>query len=128
MSANKFDNRARARAYYAANKKHRNRYWSAWARTPRGRWLCAKRRAKQRGIEFRVSYKTYSVLTESPCHYCSGKLPEAGVGLDRINSSKGYIKGNIIPCCAFCNQAKNDLSQNDFKLQILAIYRHWASK
>jgi len=36
-------------------------------------------------------------------------------GIDRIDSSKGYIKDNIRPCCGICNKAKRDLSDSVFK-------------
>jgi len=35
------------------------------------------------------------------CTYC-GRLPEKGKvwGLDRIDSSLGHVKGNLVPCCS----------------------------
>ena len=47
-------------------------------------------------------------------------------GIDRIDSSKGYISGNVISCCKNCNTAKNILSQKEFKDLIKRIYDFWA--
>lgn len=42
--------------------------------------------------------------------------------IDRIDSSKGYIKGNIVICTEFANTAKNDLTLDEFKNQINLLY------
>lgn len=47
-------------------------------------------------------------------------------GVDRIDSSKGYIKGNVRSCCSSCNIAKNSLSEDKFRKLIIDIYNHWA--
>ena len=36
------------------------------------------------------------------------------MSIDRINSNKGYIPGNVQLVCTDVNIAKNDLSQKDF--------------
>lgn len=52
-------------------------------------------------------------LTTQPCYYC-GAEPKARNkylfrnGLDRIDSSRGYIKSNCVPCCRDCNIMKMD--------------------
>lgn len=35
-------------------------------------------------------------------------------GIDRIDSNKGYVIGNVVPCCKYCNMAKMDRSQDEF--------------
>jgi hypothetical protein len=36
-----------------------------------------------------------------PCAYCGSIPPEGKVwGLDRLDSSKGHIPGNLVPCCS----------------------------
>jgi len=37
-----------------------------------------------------------------------------GFGIDRIDNSKGYIEGNMVPCCKICNWMKSDKSSIDF--------------
>lgn len=43
------------------------------------------------------------------CDYCLAPLGKYGVGLDRINNSKGYTIDNIVPCCGNCNKLKNNI-------------------
>jgi hypothetical protein len=35
-------------------------------------------------------------------------------GIDRVDSSKGYYPGNVLPCCGFCNRAKDDWTVKEF--------------
>jgi hypothetical protein len=42
--------------------------------------------------------------------------------LDRIDSSKWYLKDNVVPCCKKCNFAKSDMSKEDFISHINKIY------
>lgn len=46
------------------------------------------------------------------CFYCG---VSDGLGLDRLESFKGYEKGNIVPCCATCNRLKLTMSVSEFK-------------
>lgn len=39
-------------------------------------------------------------------------------GIDRIDSGQGYIQGNVVTCCAVCNQMKSDLDVSIFLDQI----------
>lgn len=44
--------------------------------------------------------------------------------LDRINSNKGYVKGNVVICTEISNIMKNDLSIEEFKTQIKLLYKN----
>jgi hypothetical protein len=57
------------------------------------------------------------------CYYSGFKMdiPEKGkkrniytASLDRIDPNKGYIKGNIVWCCWFYNNAKSNLTKKEF--------------
>jgi hypothetical protein len=73
--------------------------------------------AKKRDLEFDLTQDELNNLIFQPCFYC-GNVPGSGptdrVGLDRIDSDKGYTKDNILPCCATCNYAKQRLSIDEF--------------
>lgn len=68
--------------------------------------------AKQLDFEIKIDeYKTIVIL---PCHYC-GIVQEKGFnGLDRMDSTAGYVMGNCVSCCQMCNYMKVNLSANIF--------------
>jgi hypothetical protein len=45
-------------------------------------------------------------------------------GIDRIDSSIGYVIENCISCCGRCNVAKMSESQQDFLSWIDRVYSH----
>lgn len=80
--------------------------------------------AKRRGIEFSLIFEQFYNLIISNCHYCgaessnlmkrNGKQGKYN-GIDRLDSSKGYVKDNVISCCKVCNYAKHTMHYEDFK-------------
>ena len=86
----------------ARNRKYR--------RTPNAKFSDAKREANKRGINWDLSKEEYFELMENKCYYGGCELPEAGIGLDRINNDKsiGYIKDNVVPCCKRHNLMRGD--------------------
>jgi hypothetical protein len=84
-----------------------------------------KRHAKSRGIDFLLGHKEVEQLVRAPCDYCgdpAGNLKKtkdlrqgfAHNGIDRVDSGKSYIGGNVVPCCGICNLAKRDKTRSDF--------------
>lgn len=55
-------------------------------------------------------------FAESKVFYCNG--------VDRIDSNKGYVDGNVQPMCEFCNRAKLDFSQSEFDAWLDRIVAH----
>ena len=90
-----------------------------------------KSQAKSRELEFSLDKQLFILLTKQECHYC-GTLPKSNIkygnhlysynGLDRVDSSKGYIENNIVPCCSICNTMKFDLTLNEFIEHVKKIY------
>ena len=91
-----------------------------------------KKSAKNRGIEFTLTLDQAADAFKSNCIYCN-KAPlnncirtklmtYSYTGIDRIDNEKGYIEGNIVPCCQFCNVAKYTQSVTDFMEHIERIY------
>jgi hypothetical protein len=94
--------------------------------------------AMKRSLPFDLEFETFMELTSSSCAYCGAKPgcikpgPQKKVktdyvynGLDRVDSSKGYIQGNVRPCCKWCNRAKFDRSEIDFKAWAVSLSK-WA--
>ncbi len=71
-----------------------------------------KQMAKARSIIFDESIGEFLIeLINSSCYYC-GNPPKNGI--DRIDSSRGYVSGNIRSCCMRCNTIKMDATEEDF--------------
>lgn len=76
-------------------------------------------------------------ITKADCYYCGskpsniirlkrkwGNIDIIYQGIDRIDSSKGYIPDNVRPCCKHCNFAKSTLTETQFFEHIERIYKH----
>lgn len=98
-----------------------------------------KKGAKNRELEFSISKDDFRNITSQPCFYC-GKLPNQKTGnkelnseyiyngIDRVDNSKGYIEGNVVPCCKNCNISKNTMSVQEFREMIINIYSFWVNR
>lgn len=102
-----------------------------------------RRRAIREGHCFELSIEEFKILIKSDCKYC-GDPPSNSLnvyagghssshrvqngkiiyqGIDRIDSSKGYVIDNCNPCCKSCNVAKNDLDIIEFKERTIRMAR-----
>ena len=106
--------------------------------------VCAKsllsrlnKRYQFKGLTSNLTGQEALDLFKSECHYCGIKNSNKYIykqphfshifyynGIDRINSKKGYIKGNVVSCCKRCNVAKNDMDYNEFINLVKRIYAH----
>ena len=97
-----------------------------------------KSRARAKGIEMTLTARHIQIIGELPCSYCrrspqnvfrrvlyNGPLAIRDKeptflysGIDRVDPSKGYIPGNVMPCCKFCNYAKTNYTLEEFIGQI----------
>jgi hypothetical protein len=94
-----------------------------------------KHSAKIKGFEFLLSEEYFFKLTSDNCFYC-GESPSninkntfnngdyVYNGIDRVDSSKGYIEGNVVPCCKTCNYAKRRMASKDFLDWVERVYNH----
>lgn len=80
------------------------------------------RSARYRNILFNLSLEQFIIVFVKPCFYC-GNFNSNGV--DRYNNKIGYITENIVPCCTFCNRAKNNWMAEFFIQQCLKIAEHF---
>ena len=91
-----------------------------------------RRKAIKRGYDFLISLELFTSLIRSNCHYC-GSLPMNSFeydrdflynGVDRVDNDLGYVDGNVVTCCKWCNQAKSTMSYAQFVDYISRVYNH----
>ena len=86
----------------------------------------ANARAKYKPIDIDEEYIRSTIEFQNNRDYYTG-LPfnsPLDMSVDRIDSSLGYVKGNIVITTCIINSMKNDLSINEFKEYIRNIYNN----
>lgn len=94
--------------------------------------------AKRRGRPWQLPFEEFIALIGLPCHYCgltqtstltltSGHALKYN-GVDRKDSSIGYVSSNIVPCCFRCNRAKGTSSYEEFVAYLNAIIKFRGTK
>ena len=100
-------------------------------------WLYRRliREASKRGLTVTITFDEFLVFTEiTCCRYCNTGInwqefshrENAGINLDRLDSSRGYEPGNIAVCCFSCNTRKSNwLNADEFQAvnDFLRTYR-----
>lgn len=80
--------------------------------------------AKVDGRPFLLDENDFARLLVQSCFYC-GAAPSRLVelrsrishlvgGIDRIDNRRGYIQGNVVPCCHSCNLRKHQRNAGAF--------------
>jgi hypothetical protein len=98
-----------------------------------------KRGAEKRNLSFSIDKDDFYRLTQENCHYCNaapGQIMYARSkyttfiynGIDRIDNRYGYSLSNCVPCCKWCNQAKSDMSIQEFNDWCKRFYNNYISK
>ena len=92
-------------------------------------------RSKQKGLEFDLDLEYLKSLDRDTCPYLdvpiSFNLPKVRRGqahpqaksLDRINSAKGYVKGNVILCSWKANRLLSDARAEELLLLASNFFR-----
>lgn len=95
-----------------------------------------KRLAIRRNLEFNLSREELEKIVTGNCNYCgtepgnelkrqkSKKTQIKYSGIDRFDPTQGYISGNCVPCCYYCNHAKHDFSILQWKEHLKRIINH----
>ena|SRR3990167_239152 len=91
-------------------------------KTQNYRYLTLIQTAKRKKLELGVTKEDHHHITRKPCHYCNSK--NETFGLDRVNSSLGYLEENVVSCCATCNFMKLQMTKENFLTHIEKIYKH----
>ena len=91
----------------------------------------------QTSHNFKLSFEEFDSIVSKNCYYCGSEpiFPERFKnefknreieyfnGIDRIDSNKGYILNNCVPCCSTCNRMKSDMIQLEFLNHVEKIYK-----
>ncbi len=97
--------------------------------------------AAARGYIFELTLKEVQQLITQPCNYCGiessiqidvSLINEERVynfnGIDRVDNTVGYVKGNVVSCCSICNKAKSTQTTISFLSWIDRISKHQSTK
>lgn len=97
---------------------------------------------KTKSLQTNIHLEFLKTIVLKPCFYCGIEHSRIQVdnhskhkeifsntnikynGLDRVDSNKDYFEDNVVPCCGNCNNAKMDLTQEEFYQHIIKIYEH----
>lgn len=82
------------------------------------------RSAMKKNLQFNLDAEQFEMLVNSHCHYCDEYDETRVIGIDRVNSERGYFIENVVPSCFICNRMKSDLARDDFLNHICKIYLH----
>jgi len=116
-----------------AEEYRKNNYYSLlqskikYNRSHKGRFKMYKESAKRRNLKFDMTLQFFDYLTKQPCVYCGGYSKHGYNGLDRIKSDKGYVSGNVCPCCPNCNYAKGKMNMEQYIRHICKVHKHISS-
>lgn len=98
------------------------------------RYLRKADNANRRGVEFTLTFQGYkNLILAKKCRYTGIELTRSsGPGtakptdhtIDRVDSTRGYVKGNVVACCHAANSAKAVFENPDTNaLNINGAYR-----
>ena len=78
-----------------------------------------RRDAIERGIDWHIGFLSMSNLMKAKkCYYTGIELTDSNFSVDRVDSSKGYIKGNVVACHKTFNYLKGTLENKRGSLDI----------
>lgn len=117
-----WDKYAAWRETYKHKKRELNRRWNAAVSIEQKMIWSARRRAKNKNLEFSITAEDIVIPQTCPLLniplFKSAKTSANSPTLDRKDSSLGYIKNNIWVISHKANSAKNNLSITDLELLV----------
>ena len=85
-------------------------------------YMTYRRNALAAGRAFELTEADAAAYFNAPCAYCGAQTE--GLGIDRVDSAKGYVAGNMTACCTLCNRMKSDLPREVFLAHVERILTH----
>jgi hypothetical protein len=90
-----------------------------------------KQSADSRKLEFDLSFKTVRrIMTTKKCYYTGVEFGEGNLqrSVDRVDSTKGYIDGNVVACTIDINSKKANLTSDEIHLLSKKLLAHTKRK
>lgn len=86
-------------------------------------------RAKHRGFPMTLTADDLDLCDDpdTRCWYCGVSRRVEVLGLDRLDSQRGYEPDNCVPCCGSCNFMKSDLAPDTFVDRVFAVHQQLQS-
>lgn len=81
--------------------------------------------AARKNIQFELTIDSFTEIVTKPCYYCKKYNEDEVIGIDRIDSLRGYVKGNVLPACTICNMMKQQLTMKEFADHIKLLYTNF---
>lgn len=69
-----------------------------------------------------LTHEQIRMLLISPCVYCGAN---DAMGIDRVDSLKGYTPGNTVPACGRCNVMKLNMTTGEWLTHMRKILEHF---
>lgn len=90
-----------------------------------GKFQAGKKLARYRNKEWGLTKDQYLAIVENAsCTYCNGSIAGYGHSLDRLDNAKGYVVGNVVPCCGPCNSIRGKyLTPEEMKVAMAAVMK-----
>lgn len=117
--------------------KHNAEVMKAWREKNPEKWATIQEKAKRgdnirgmkqqaevKGIPWELSEEYALQLSHMPCFYCTGFSPSKINGVGRLDCLKGYLDGNVKPCCNTCSMSKGTLDPESFVSACEAIHAY----
>jgi len=103
--------------------------------------------ARSRGFDWELSYVDFVKVATGNCFYCGveaktwdcvSNAPSVRKGspnikpqdyqikfngVDRLDSSIGYLSQNVVSCCVRCNRSKSDMTLDEFKSHVERMHK-----
>lgn len=80
------------------------------------KFLQLRRSALKRNKDFNLTLSDVKVLlTRKTCYYTGTRFEEEGPlkrSIDRVDSTQGYVKGNVVACAVWANNLKNAIFED----------------
>ena len=94
-----------------------------------------KSNANRANRSFELDWDSFNFITSQNCVYCGTKPIQKCYntnrsafylynGIDRVDSSKGYVFSNCVTSCGTCNVMKRDMNVDDFYKHLHKILSH----